>query len=132
MNKKLICATPIAIAAALSLYACGGSEIGDPDITAIKNVNLSIGESEFVTLLGPSGCGKSTLLDIIAGLEPPSGGAVLLEGHPITGPSPKMGMVFQPMSLFPWRTALANVELGLPVTTFKILSPQCKPLLAQR
>lgn len=82
-------------------------------VLAIKKIDLRISEGEFVTLLGPSGCGKSTLLDIIAGLEPPSGGSILVDGVLIDGPSSKMAMVFQPMSLFPWRTALANVELGM-------------------
>jgi NitT/TauT family transport system ATP-binding protein len=82
-------------------------------VVAIKSVDLHVSRGEFVCLLGPSGCGKSTLLDIIAGLEPPTTGDIIVEGQVMHGPSPKLAMVFQPMSLFPWRTALANVELGL-------------------
>ena len=66
-----------------------------------------------MSLLGPSGCGKSTLLDILSGLESPSGGEVQIGGERVTGPHPRMAMVFQQMSLFPWRTACANVEFGL-------------------
>jgi NitT/TauT family transport system ATP-binding protein len=92
----------------------GGADAHAPGaVVAIEGVDLRVSQGEFVCLLGPSGCGKSTLLDIIAGLEPPTTGEVVVEGQVIHGPSPKAAMVFQPMSLFPWRTALANVELGL-------------------
>jgi len=80
---------------------------------ALHDVNLSVGEKEFMCLLGPSGCGKTTLLRIMAGLEKPTSGAVLLDGEPIEGPGPQRGMVFQEYSLFPWRTILDNVAFGL-------------------
>lgn len=80
---------------------------------ALHDINLSVGEKEFICLLGPSGCGKTTLLRIMAGLERPSSGAVLLDGVPIEGPGPQRGMVFQEYSLFPWRTILDNVAFGL-------------------
>jgi NitT/TauT family transport system ATP-binding protein len=79
---------------------------------ALHEINLSIGENEFVCFIGPSGCGKTTLLRIIAGLEAPSIGTAYLEGQPIRGPGPERGMVFQEYSLFPWRTVLENVEFG--------------------
>jgi NitT/TauT family transport system ATP-binding protein len=80
---------------------------------ALHDVNLSVGDKEFMCLLGPSGCGKTTLLRIMAGLERPTSGAVLLDGEPIEGPGPQRGMVFQEYSLFPWRTILDNVAFGL-------------------
>jgi len=80
---------------------------------ALHDVNLSVGDKEFMCLLGPSGCGKTTLLRIMAGLEKPTSGAVLLDGVPIEGPGPQRGMVFQEYSLFPWRTILDNVAFGL-------------------
>lgn len=89
---------------------------GDPAngaFLAIKRADLVVEAGEFVSLLGPSGCGKSTLLDIISGLEKSSSGEIIIEGEPLSGPHPKMAMVFQQVSLFPWRTALANVEFGL-------------------
>lgn len=92
----------------------GGLDAHAPGaVVAIRNVDLRVAQGEFVSVLGPSGCGKSTLLDIIAGLEPATSGEIIVEGQRIHGPSRKMAMVFQPMSLFPWRTALANVELGM-------------------
>ena len=82
-------------------------------VTAIQNVDLEVKESEFVMIVGPSGCGKTTLLNIIGGLESASGGEVLLEGRPVSGPGPDRGMVFQGYSLFPWLTVQKNVEFGL-------------------
>jgi len=70
---------------------------------------------EFVCVLGPSGCGKTTLLRIIAGLEEPTGGAILLNNKEITGPGSDRGMVFQEFGLFPWRTVRKNIEFGLEI-----------------
>jgi NitT/TauT family transport system ATP-binding protein len=85
----------------------------DGVVRAIKRADLLVMNGEFVSLLGPSGCGKSTLLDIIGGLEPATSGEVIVDGERITGPNPKMAIVFQQMSLFPWRTAIDNVNFGL-------------------
>jgi NitT/TauT family transport system ATP-binding protein len=82
-------------------------------VLAIRRADLTVAKGEFVSLLGPSGCGKSTLLDIIGGLEFATSGSVTIGGDAVTGPSKRMAMVFQQMSLFPWRTALDNVEFGL-------------------
>ena len=69
--------------------------------------------NDFITLLGPSGCGKSTLLRIVAGLDRPSEGRVLLDGRTVTGPGPERGMVFQSYTLFPWLTVVQNIAYGL-------------------
>jgi NitT/TauT family transport system ATP-binding protein len=74
---------------------------------ALSNVDLDVGEQQFLSLLGPSGCGKSTLLRLIAGLAEPSGGAVEWRGHP------SLSFVFQEPTLMPWATALSNVMLPL-------------------
>ncbi len=77
------------------------------------NVSLDIRRREFVTIIGPSGCGKSTFIRIAAGLDEASGGEILLNGKPISGPGPDRGMVFQGYTLFPWRTVKENVKFGL-------------------
>ncbi|TDQ40492.1 ABC transporter ATP-binding protein [Aureibacillus halotolerans] len=81
--------------------------------TALSDINLSIDEGEFISLLGPSGCGKSTLLSIIAGLLPASDGTILLDGQSISKPGPDRGVVFQQPALFPWMTVLDNVRFPL-------------------
>jgi NitT/TauT family transport system ATP-binding protein len=82
-------------------------------VVAIEDFNLEVMEYEFVAIVGPSGCGKSTLLRIVAGLEKPTEGVVLLDGREIVGPSPQRGMFFQEYALFPWKTVWGNVEFGL-------------------
>jgi len=81
--------------------------------TAVKDVSLSIGEGEFVSVVGPTGCGKSTLLNVAAGLLRPSSGMVRVFGEPLSGINRKAGYMFQAEALMPWRSALANVTAGL-------------------
>jgi NitT/TauT family transport system ATP-binding protein len=83
------------------------------ELLVLDDVNLAIGAKEIVGLLGRSGSGKSTLLRIIAGLIQPTGGTVLYEGQPLSGPAKGIAMVFQTFALFPWLTVLQNVEAGL-------------------
>jgi NitT/TauT family transport system ATP-binding protein len=82
-------------------------------ISALQDINLEVRQGEFMVIVGPSGCGKSTLLDLLAGLTSPSKGQILLDGAPIAGPNLNRGIVFQQYALFPWKTALGNVEFGL-------------------
>src|SRR5213593_4024550 len=82
-------------------------------VTALNDFSLEVGQGEFVSIVGPSGCGKSTFLNILLGLIKPDTGEMQLNGTPITGPSQERAMVFQEFGLLPWRTVLANVELGL-------------------
>jgi len=84
-----------------------------PDFTAVHDLSFRVGDSEFVTIVGPSGCGKSTLLNLVAGLDRPSEGIVLLHGAEITGPNSNVGFMLQKDLLLPWRTVLQNVEFGL-------------------
>jgi len=79
----------------------------------LDGVDLAVNKGEFLCLLGPSGCGKSTLFNIIAGLERPDAGEVLIDGEAISGPGPDRVVVFQDGALFPWLTAQGNVEFGL-------------------
>lgn len=80
---------------------------------ALRDIDLSIAEGEFITLIGHSGCGKSTLLNLIAGLTTPTTGALICAGREIAGPGPERGVVFQNHSLLPWLTCFENVLLGV-------------------
>lgn len=80
---------------------------------ALEPTTLSVADNDFVTILGPSGCGKSTLLRMIAGLDRPTTGRIVLDGKPVKGPGSDRGMVFQSYTLFPWLTVAENVGFGL-------------------
>lgn len=82
-------------------------------VVSLDNVSLDVAEGEFITLVGPSGCGKSTMLNLIGGLLEPTSGDVVVHGAPVKGPSPDRGVIFQQYALFPWLTAIQNVEFGL-------------------
>jgi NitT/TauT family transport system ATP-binding protein len=82
-------------------------------VTALRDFSLEVGQGEFVSIVGPSGCGKSTFLNILLGLIRPDTGVMQLNGTRITGPGQDRAMVFQEFGLLPWRTVIANVELGL-------------------
>jgi ABC-type nitrate/sulfonate/bicarbonate transport system ATPase subunit len=85
-------------------------------LTALDGISLDVAAGEFLTLVGPSGSGKTTLLDLLAGLSSPTSGTVLVDGKPVTGPGQDRAVVFQQYALFPWRTASANVSIGLENT----------------
>lgn len=84
-------------------------------VRALDGIDLEIVDGEFVSVIGPSGCGKSTLLQIAAGLIPATDGEMRLQGTPIVGPRPDIGMMFQQATLLPWRTALQNVLLPIEI-----------------
>jgi len=86
---------------------------------ALERIDLEIEDNDFLCILGPSGCGKSTLLRIVAGLEVPSTGRVLLDGQAVERPGPDRGMVFQSYTLFPWLTVRQNVLFGTRSTPRK-------------
>ena len=86
---------------------------GAGKFVAVSGTSLDIARGTFVTIVGPSGCGKSSLLLAIAGLVQPSGGSVLVNGKPVTGPGRDRAVVFQDFALMPWRTVLDNVRFGL-------------------
>jgi len=79
----------------------------------LDDLSLAVADLEFVAIVGPSGCGKSTFLRIVDGLVPPDSGTIRLNGAVVNGPGHGRGMVFQSFDLFPWRTAIGNVEFGL-------------------
>jgi NitT/TauT family transport system ATP-binding protein len=82
-------------------------------LTAIERVSLEVRSGEFVAIVGPSGCGKSTILNLVAGLDRPSEGRILLNQVPVEGPNPSVGFMLQKDLLLPWRTIVHNVEFGL-------------------
>jgi NitT/TauT family transport system ATP-binding protein len=85
-------------------------------VTALKDINFTTYRREFVCVIGPSGCGKSTLIRTLAGLEEQTSGEVLIDNHPVKGPGPERGMVFQGYTLFPWLTVKKNVMFGLEMS----------------
>ncbi|MBP2660479.1 MAG: cmpD 4 [Firmicutes bacterium] len=84
-------------------------------LMVLDDFNLQVREGEFLSILGPSGCGKSTFLNMLAGLDKQDGGQILIDGEPVSDRSFDRGMVFQGYALFPWRTVLENVEIGLQI-----------------
>jgi NitT/TauT family transport system ATP-binding protein len=102
-------------ALALEGVVCTFADEDDPSrrYTAVRDVTLTVGAGEFVSVVGPTGCGKSTLLNIAAGLLAPSSGSVTVFGQPLVGINRRAGYMFQGESLMPWRTALQNVMAGL-------------------
>lgn len=101
----------ISVAGATKQY-----ETGTGRVHALDRVSLDIGDGEFVSIVGPSGCGKTTLLWAMSGLEPLTSGEVRLDGEPIRGPHPQIGMMFQSANLLPWRTVRENIEFPFEIT----------------
>lgn len=90
----------------------------------VDGVNLDIRDGEFVSIIGPSGCGKTTLMNILGGFVHPTGGRVLLDGSPVTGPGPDRGVMFQEYGVFPWLTVRQNIEFGLKLSANKVTAAQ--------
>jgi ABC-type nitrate/sulfonate/bicarbonate transport system ATPase subunit len=82
-------------------------------IPVLDDINLEVGEGEFLCLLGPSGCGKSTLLSAMAGFLAPTGGQISIDGEPVRGADPRRIFVFQERGVFPWLTVEGNIGFGL-------------------
>src|SRR5215475_14026123 len=83
--------------------------------TAVEKAALNVADGEFVAIVGPTGCGKSTLLNVAAGLLRPASGSVQIFDRPLSGLNRDAGYLFQADSLFPWKTALDNVAIGLEI-----------------
>jgi NitT/TauT family transport system ATP-binding protein len=86
---------------------------GGATYTAVERASLSVADGEFVAIVGPTGCGKSTLLNVAAGLLAPAAGTVSILGAPLAGLNRNAGYLFQSDALFPWKTALENIAIGL-------------------
>jgi NitT/TauT family transport system ATP-binding protein/sulfonate transport system ATP-binding protein len=89
---------------------------GGAPTQALETTDMAVADNDFICILGPSGCGKSTLLRIVAGLDVPSTGRVLLDAQPVARPGPDRGMVFQSYTLFPWLTVRQNILFGSRAT----------------
>lgn len=89
------------------------------EVEVLQDINFKIDGGHFVSIIGPSGCGKTTLLKIIAGLETPSSGKVLLKGEELINSRNQVGFVFQEFALFSWRTTLRNIEFSLEIKGIK-------------
>jgi NitT/TauT family transport system ATP-binding protein len=87
----------------------------DGETEALDGISFTVAAGEFVAIIGQSGCGKSTLLSLISGILQPTGGAVLVDGKPVTGPNPRIGYMLQQDYLFEWRTILENTLLGAEI-----------------
>jgi len=97
-------------------------------VEALRGIDLTLRPGEFTALVGASGCGKSTLLRLIAGLDTPDAGQILLNGTQVRGPSRDCGLIFQDHRLLPWLSVLQNIELALSGTTH---SPQARQKLSR-
>lgn len=86
---------------------------GSIEVRALDEVDIEVGEGEFIAVLGPSGCGKSTLMRLVAGLVPATTGRIAISGRPVQGPHTDLGIVFQAATLLDWRSVLGNVLLQL-------------------
>ncbi|HEY4373728.1 MAG TPA: ABC transporter ATP-binding protein [Burkholderiales bacterium] len=87
----------------------------DAEIEAVSGISLQVQAGEFVSLIGPSGCGKSSLLSLIAGIQAPTAGRILIDGREVTGPNPRVGYMLQQDYLFEWRSILDNCLLGAEI-----------------
>lgn len=92
-----------------------GKRFEDSGHETLSGINLEIEKGEFVCVVGRSGCGKSTLLNLIAGLEKPTDGEILLNGHPVEGPGADRVVMFQENALYPWLNVLQNVKFGMEI-----------------
>ncbi len=101
--------TKVSLRGVSKTYVQGTGEL----VPAIEDVSFDVAEGEFVCLVGPSGSGKSTVLNLIAGLDRPDRGDVLVDGRPVGAPGPDRALLFQEPSLFPWMSVVRNVEFAL-------------------
>jgi NitT/TauT family transport system ATP-binding protein len=108
MNKQVM-SKPIEIDGISKIYT---DDSGTNDVVALENIQFSVDQGEFVTVIGPSGCGKSTLLRLLSGLDSPTEGQIRLEDQTVEGPLSDVGFMFQSPVLFNWRTVFKNIMMS--------------------
>src|SRR6202162_5288123 len=111
MRLEMVKPTAVALDDATVAFRLADSRV----YTAVEQARLSVEHGEFVAIVGPTGCGKSTLLNVAAGLLNPVSGAVRIFDAPLTGLNREAGYLFQADALFPWKTAIDNVAIGLEI-----------------
>jgi NitT/TauT family transport system ATP-binding protein len=99
---------------------------GGKEFLAVGGINLTVKDQQFVAIVGPSGCGKTTCMRMVAGLEMPSKGRVLVGSKEVKGPGPDRAVVFQQFALFPWKTVQENIEFGLKSLSMSVGEKQEK------
>ncbi|GHH46145.1 MULTISPECIES: ABC transporter ATP-binding protein [Gammaproteobacteria] len=109
--RRLDIAPPTA--AAQVMVAINRVTMSFGNFTAVRDVDIQVGDGEFLAVVGPTGCGKSTILNAVAGLLKPASGDIAIDGRRVQGVQESVGYLFQQDALLPWKTALQNVELGL-------------------
>ena len=82
-------------------------------LRVVDDVSYDIHDGDFIAVIGPSGCGKTTMMSMLAGFQKPTTGKVLFDGHPVKGPGPERGVIFQEYGVFPWLTVRENISFGL-------------------
>jgi NitT/TauT family transport system ATP-binding protein len=97
-----------------------GRQRSETHLVALADINLSVYENEFVSIVGPSGCGKTTFLSVVDGLIVATGGQIVVDGNVVTRPGPDRAVVFQDSTLLPWRTVIKNVVYGLECAGVKV------------
>lgn len=112
-------------------HLCKAYKTGDRETIILKDINLTIADREFISIIGHSGCGKSTLLKIVAGLEQATSGSVLLEGREIRKPGAERMMVFQQYSLLPWLTVSQNIRLAIDEVLKEASSIEKKQIVSE-
>ncbi|UHS58909.1 ABC transporter ATP-binding protein (plasmid) [Agrobacterium vaccinii] len=113
MSSTIRKLTPVADVQAKPMVTIDDVTMAFGSFVAVQDVNLNVGDGEFLSIVGPTGCGKSTILNAIAGLLKPAKGTVAIDGAAVNGVQNNIGYLFQQDALLPWKTAYQNVELGL-------------------
>ena len=113
MPMAVVRKEPSPVAAMDAIVSVRGLSKSYGAVEALRGIDLDFPRGKLTSLLGPSGCGKTTLLKIIAGLLDADGGAITINGKPVSGPGPERAFVFQDFALLPWATVLRNVAFGL-------------------